>query len=408
MRSGKLCGLFVLGTLSSTAAEAGGLYLQEYGTPAMGAAGAGAQARADDASTAFFNPAGMTRLEQTQTMGGAGILQSDVRFDKDSDTPIAGGNGGQAGGTAPILSLNHAQKITDDLSAGLSLISISGAVLDYNNSWAGRFQNQKVELLTLSIQPTLAYRINEYLSVGAGALILYGNLDADVAVPPPNGTGRVKIRDADDFDAGFVGGILVEPTQQTRFGITYQSKVEPKLGGDVDIQPAGAQAAIDLKLPLAERVQVAAYHEINEQVALLGSFRWENWSKFGNIPVSVEQGSTNVDTGWRDTYGFSLGAQYRPTKKWMLQAGFGYDTSPVSDGNRTAALPIDEQFRYAVGAQYDLTERINLGGSFVYADYGDAKIDSDLLKGSYKNNDLYFFTLNFSYKFGEGPLFSGD
>jgi long-chain fatty acid transport protein len=385
------------------AARAGGLYLQEYGTPAMGAAGAGAQAKADDASTAFFSPAGMPRLEQTQIMSGAGLLHSDVRFDPDADTPIPGNNGGQAGGNAPILSLNHVQKITDKLSAGLSLISISGAALDYNDDWAGRFQNQKIEFLTLSIQPSIAYRINDYLSIGAGALILYANLDANVAVPPPNGTGKVKIKDADDVDAGFVGGLLLEPTERTRFGLTYQSKVEPKLGGDVEIQPIGAQAAIDLKIPLAERVQLGAYHELNDQFALLGSFRWENWSEFGNIPVSVERGSTDVDTGWRDTYGFSLGVHYRPTEKWLLQAGFGYDTSPVSDGNRNASLPIDEQFRYSAGVQYDLTERINMGGAFVYADYGKNKIDSDLLKGDYKDYNLYFFALNLSYKFGTPP-----
>ncbi|MEM7026132.1 MAG: outer membrane protein transport protein [Pseudomonadota bacterium] len=395
---------FLVAVVVSTTAQAGGLYLQEFATSSMGTAGAGAQAKAEDASTAFFNPAGMSRLEQTQTMAGAGVLTSVIRFDQDEDTPIAGGNGGNAGGEAPIVSLNHVQKITDDLSAGLSLISISGAVLDYNDDWAGRFQNQKIEFVTLSMQPSLSYRINDYLSVGAGALVLYANMDAKVAVPPPNGTGRVKIKDADDFDVGFVGGLLLEPTDRTRFGLTYQSKVEPNLGGDVEIEPVGAQAAVDLKIPLAERVQLGGYHAFNDQWAVLGSFRWENWSEFSDIPVSVEQGSTEVKTGWRDTYGFSLGAHYRPTPKLLLQAGFGYDTSPVSDGNRNASIPIDDQFRYSIGAQYDLTDKINVGGAFVYADYGDNKIDSNTLKGKYKDYDLYFFTLNISYKFG-GPIF---
>jgi long-chain fatty acid transport protein len=197
-----LCGL-------ASSAQAGGLYLNEFGTPSMGVAGAGAQAVANDASTSFHNPAGMTRLQESQLMGGIGVLKANTEFDRDPNTPISGNDGGKAGGFGPILGSFGALRVTDDLRLGLNVISISGAVLDYNNDWAGRFQSQEIEFLTLSIQPTLAYRINDYVSVGAGALILYANLNAKTAVPPPNCTGRVKIKDADDFDAGFIGGGLV-------------------------------------------------------------------------------------------------------------------------------------------------------------------------------------------------------
>ena len=86
----------------------------------------------------------------------------------------------------------------------------------------------------------------------------------------------------------------------------------------------------------------------------------------------------------------------------MLQAGFGYDTSPVSDGNRSAALPSDQQLRYATGVQYDLSENLNIGGSFVYVDAGKNKIDSPLLQGQYSDFDVFVFGLNINYKFG-GP-----
>jgi long-chain fatty acid transport protein len=162
----------------------------------------------------------------------------------------------------------------------------------------------------------------------------------------------------------------------------------------------GAEASIDLKIPLAETVRLGAYQELTDRWALLGSLRWENWSQFGNIPVSVEQASATVRTGWRDTYGFSVGVHFRPTEPWLLQAGFGYDTSPVSDKDRSAALPLDRQYRYATGVQYQLNERVNIGASFVYADYGDNKIDGDTLKGQYSDYDLFFFGLNVNYKFG--------
>ena len=85
--------------------------------------------------------------------------------------------------------------------------------------------------------------------------------------------------------------------------------------------------------------------------------------------------------------------------KWLLQLGFSYDTSPVDSDDRTPDMPIDRQIRYATGAQYQWSERLSTGAQFVYADYGNAKIDNDLLKGEYKNNDLFFFSINANWKF---------
>jgi long-chain fatty acid transport protein len=154
-----------------------------------------------------------------------------------------------------------------------------------------------------------------------------------------------------------------------------------------------------------ETVRVGVYQDITEQWAVLGSLRWENWSQFGNLPISTDRGSRTAKTGWHDTYGFNLGVNYRPADQWLLQAGFAYDSSPVSDGNRNAMLPVDRQLRYAAGVQYQWNERVNIGGAFEYADMGDAKIDSNVLKGDYKDNQIFFFGLNVSYKFG---VSSGD
>lgn len=394
-------GFAIAVVLFAPSAQAGGLYLQEFMTPNMGTAAAGAQARADTAATAFENVAGMTRLEHSEFMVGAGLGISDVRFDPDDNTPVPGAGSGQAGSAFPVLSLNYVHKITDDLAAGLGLISVSGSALDYNDDWVGRFQNTKVDLLTLSAVPSLAYRVTDWLSIGAGAQILYGEMDIEAALPTPGpGDGRVKVDDADDVDVGFVGGILLEPREGTRLGITYQSKVEPELSGNVEIQPIGAQAGIDIELPLVETVRVGVYQEITEQWAVLGSFRWENWSQFDNLPITTDRGSAVAQMGWRDTYGFNIGAHYRPADKWLVQAGFAYDTSPVSDGNRNAALPVDRQLRFATGVQYDLNERVNIGGAFEFVDLGDAKIDSRQLTGDYEDNQVFFFGLNLSYKFG--------
>ncbi len=155
---------------------AGGLYINEFGTPSMGTAGAGANAVASDASTSFHNPAGMTRIKGKEVMGTGGLLYATVKFDADSDTPISGGNGGDAGGPAPIVGGFYVHSLSDKWKLGANLITITGAVLDYDDDWTGRYLNTDVTLLTVTFFPSLAYRVNDWLSLGGGPQIMYADL----------------------------------------------------------------------------------------------------------------------------------------------------------------------------------------------------------------------------------------
>jgi long-chain fatty acid transport protein len=168
----------------------------------MGVASAGSQAVASDASTAFHNPAGMTRIKGKELMLTGGVLYSTVKFDKDADTPIDGGNGGDAGGPAPILGQFYVHSLSDRFKLGANLISITGAILDYDDDWTGRYLNTDVTLITVTLNPTLAYRVTDWLSIGGGPQIMYANLEMKLRAPPPNGTGEVKI-DGDDIAFGY-------------------------------------------------------------------------------------------------------------------------------------------------------------------------------------------------------------
>lgn len=386
--------------LSASEAQAGGLYINEFATPSMGTAGAGAEAWANDASTAFalHNPAGMTRVEGHQLSLGAGAGQFDVEFDADSSTPFAGGNGGDAGGFVPLLGSHGVLSLTEDLKVGMSVFSVAGAALDYTGSWAGRYQNQEITMLTVTANPTIAYRLTDWFSLAGGVGITYGNLDMKLAVPLGGGS-RAEI-DGDDIAFGFNAGALFELSPGTRIGVIYVSEQELKFDGDLDVDPVGPNVGSTTKLKLAQAVRVGAYHELNDQWAILGTVGWEDWSAMESLLVNTEGGTAAIPRNWKDTYHFSVGAHYKPVEDWLLQAGFTYDTSPVSAGNRTADMPIDEQFRFAVGAQHELTESMTVGGSFEYIDLGDARIDnSSSLVGDYDTNRAFFFALNASFKF---------
>jgi long-chain fatty acid transport protein len=377
---------------------AGGLYLNEFGTPSMGVAGAGANAVAVDASTSFHNAAGMTRLDGNQLMGTAGLLSATVKFDPDADTPIPGGDGGDAGGPAPIIAGFYVHSLSDKWKLGANLITITGAVLDYDDDWAGRYLNTEVALLTMTFYPSIAYRVNSWLSLGGGPQIMYADLEMKAKVPLPRGDGEVKI-DGTDVAFGFGLGALFEVSERTRFGVVYQSEIEPEFDGDVSLSPPGLEVSTDTKITLARFIKVSGYHELNDQWALLGTVGWENWSEFKDVNIDTSRGTQKIPRNWDDTWKFAAGVHFRPVDKWLLQLGFSYDTSPVDSEDRTPDMPIDRQIRYATGVQYKWSDRLSTGAQFVYADYGKAKIDNDLLKGDYKRNDIFFFALNANWKF---------
>mgnify|MGYP000518942923 CR=1 FL=1 len=394
-----LIGCIVTFFLCPRATVAGGLYISEFGTPSMGVASAGAQAVAGDASTSFHNPAGMTRITGNQIMGTGGFLYSSVEFDPDSDTPIPGGDGGDAGGFAPLLGGFYVHSLSDRWKLGVNLISITGAVLDYDNDWAGRYQNTEVTLLTLTLNPTVAYRVNDWLSVGGGPQMMYADLEIKSKAPPPNGTGDVKI-DGDDLDFGYDFGALIELSPWTRIGILYQSEIEPEFGGDVKIEgPGTIEAGTDTTITLAQFVRVSAFHELNDCWALLGSVGWEDWSAFKDVNISTGRGDQKLSRNWDDTWRVAAGVHYKPAQDWLLQFGMAYDSSPVDKEDRTADMPIDRQIRYAAGLQHQWSDRLSVGGQFVFADYGTAKIRSDLLSGEYDKNHIVFFAMNANWKF---------
>jgi long-chain fatty acid transport protein len=388
----------LLATLLSSQVWAGGLYINEFGTPSMGVAGAGAQAVAADASTAFHNPAGMTHLDDPELMVAGGAFKARAKFDSDGDTPISGGDGGDAGGVAPLFGTFYTHPLGDRWRLGANLISISGAVLDYGNDWTGRYLNTEVTLLTVTFNPTIAYRVTDRLSIGGGPQVIYGELEMKLKAPPPNGDGDVKI-DGDDTAFGWDVGALYELSERTRFGIIYQSEIELEFDGDLKVDPVGLDISTDTKLPLAQFVRLSGYHELNDQWALLGTVGWEDWSTMNKITISAQQGNAAIPRKWKDTYKFSAGVHYRPAQEWLFQLGFTYDTSPVDDDDRTPDMPMDRQIRYAAGVQHEWSDTVTVGGQFVYADYGKGEIDNQFLKGDYKSNDIFFLGLNANWKF---------
>jgi long-chain fatty acid transport protein len=255
--------------LGADAALAGGLYVPIIGTPTTGTSGAGANARAADASTAVENPAGMTRLDDHQLVTSLAPGFADVQFDVD-ESPAGGGDGGQQGGFVPISSNQYVHKLSDRWRLGLSLLSISGAGLDPNNDWAGRNEVTEESLLTLTLAPTAAFRVCDWLSVGGGVGITYGRLDMKLRLPfGVLGEPTLKLKDMDDVAVAPIASILLEPLDNLRIGVLYQGETDLHLKGKGRL--GGMESNLKLNLPLAQAVRSSILFAPTERVTLLGS-----------------------------------------------------------------------------------------------------------------------------------------
>ena len=401
--------------------NAAGLWLYEQGTPDVGTANAGVVARASDAATASVNPAGMTRLKESQAMVAIQPIYGDMTFDVDTSS-FGGGDGGNGVGWVPSGGLFYVHSLSNDLKLGFSAGSYLGLGIDFNDDWAGRYYATKNELITAFAQGSAAYRVNDWLSVGAGAAFVYGELEYEAAVNNlldalPD--GQLEFDDTDTTGAVMLG-VLTEPRTDTRIGLTFISKVElefsdnnkfsgtgPLLNAAMNLSGLrGSTTQLDFTLP--RQLMLSALHELNNKFSIEANFGWQNWSEFGQVGLSLggpNASSLKVDANFSDTWHCALGARYRLDPKWSVSTGVAYDSSPVSNSDRTVAMPLDRQYRIGMGLQYALRNDVTLGVAYEYMDAGDAPVNQSggPLRGDFEGDldsaDFHFFALNANWKF---------
>jgi len=389
--------LVTTSSLVSTSAWAGGLYVNEFATSVQANGGNGRGAWVTDASAALHNPASMTRLDDHSIASGFSLLIGQVEFDADSNSPSGTGNGGNQAGLAPIATLNYVHKISDRIRLGFSAFSISGSILDPSNDWAGRFQLTEISLLTLSLTPTVAVRVTDWLSIGGGPVVTYGVLNWDLKADVGGGVEEyVRMDNLDDWQAAGRVGLLLHPSDELGIAVYYQSKTDFNLDGTID-GPVGLTPDLKLDLPLPQFVEVSGYWQATKKVALLATFGWEDWSEADDLSVTLGPVTTGAATGFIDTYKMGIGANYQLTDEWLLQTGVTYDTSALKNKDRTVALPIDQQVRFAFGAQHQWSEALTLGLSFVYVNLGQGEVDKSTVRGDYDKNHAFVFGLTVAY-----------
>lgn len=348
--------------VATASANAGGFAVHEQSAYAQGTSFAGIAA-GGALSSMFWNPATMTQFGGVQ---GEASVSGIISFA--SNNPTAGsflvlGGTSNTADEALVPSGYFSYQINPDLWVGMSLNSPFGLSVSFPDLWAGRdYAAGDTFLHTYNATPSIAYRINDWISVGAGVQIQYANarLSRGVSVPFPR-IGFIPVGDAvlsgNGWGYGFTAGVTLTPTPTTTIGLGYRSQMNQKIDGTLAfaltaLPSSTSSASTTLNLP--DMVSLGIRQRVNPQLTLLGTVEWTNWSRIGTAVVSGAPFPTSLPFEFKDGWLFSLGAEYQWTDRLTVRGGLGYEISPITDDVRIPILPDNDRFWLSVGASYEI------------------------------------------------------
>ena len=409
--------------LAVSTAYAAGFQLTEQSSLGLGRAYAGAGIVGDDLSAVHYNPAGMTLLEGTRVQAGFTWIALNADIDG-----VAGQseNGRLKGQAIPTGYVTH--QVNDNLWLGFAMSVPYGMGTEYGKDWWGADRGTNAKIYTFDMNPNIAWKVNDLISVGAGVSVQYAKADLGMGMM---GMANGEI-DADSWDWGFNLGIMLSPTDTMRFGLSYRSSIKHNAEGDFTISgqlPSrlgfdGLTFASKATVETPDTVMLTGTWEATPDLRLSGLIRWANWSNFDvltiensipsmiggvglpvhgmTIPVSSILGKVDVQNNWQDTWLFSVGADYRINDAFTVRGGIAYETSPIDDETtRMAVIPDTDRLWLSLGATYHFNKQLqfDMGATYLMG-VGDMDLYSNGEKiGEYQSLDAYLVGFQAQYRF---------
>ena len=405
------------GLMAGSPVQAGGFSTPTFGAPGWGRAFGGGSLFKNDPAAAYNNPAAMAFIDQSvaqMTVNYARInikfkgkaygydgnelrnAEVDPVFGDITQTDVRGGDGGEGGFTAWVPTGFMVIPINDQFSFGLSQVVPQGMRTTWDQDWKGRDFAVDTKIETVGLTGSLAYKVNEQFSVGAGVIVqrsqgfVSQNIDllgaAAVAgvLPVPPGVGdalmRVKV---DNTSVGWFAGIEWKPTLQDSIGLNYHAKIKNKMEGKYNIradealygmmttevlpgqtlvslaypglvlQPDGANASTQLDIPATASVDWV--HEFNDRLTLGASITWTQWSSFESLTLKSDGNLiVAIPYNYKDSWMYSLGGDYRLTDQLTLRAGVALDQTPTRNSTRDPRIPDGDRIFASLGFGYDI------------------------------------------------------
>ena len=402
----------------ATQTYAAGFQLSEQSAIQMGRAMAGAGVVGDDLSAVHYNPAGMTLLSGTRMQATGTWVAVNLDYEGDSGQSE---NGRLKGQIIPAGFITH--QINDSLWAGLGLTVPYGMGTEYGEGWEGKSRGTESMILTFDINPNLAWKVNEKLSVGGGVSLQYAKAEL--------GSGRIVSENGHTINSNVKGdswawgwnvGVMFQPVETVRLGLAYRSHIAHNADGHTTLSNvpnallnpyapgvSNLRSDMEVRIKTPDTVTLSATWEATDALRLSGTARWSKWSNFRSLNVQnldlagTKLGTTVVENNWDDTWFFSVGADYKLNGQWTVRGGVAYDQGPVENQYRMAVIPDTDRVWFSGGASYKYTDNLTfdfgatyikgVGDTDLYDKVGGKKI------GEFKSLDSYIFSAQMQYLF---------
>ena len=369
--------------MCASAASAAGFQLTEQSVAGMGRAHAGAGIVGDDVSAIHFNPAGMTLLHGLQTTVAGTYVSLDIDY-KGLDGERENGRDKPASIPAAFLSY----QVNDSLWLGLAITSPYGMRIRYGSDWAENQRGISGSVTTVDINPNIAWKVNDYISLGGGVSALWTHSKIKSGIPSGNGDGQFEYKGS-DWMFTYNLGLMVTPTEDLRFGVSYRSSAHVTARGDYYIRGnkfMNGEGDVNGRLQTPETVYISATWKPIQRLRLSGLARWANWKKFENMRFSMDNSddlqktangqylsatlphmanalqkglaNVNIQNDWKAAWLFSLGADLDVTDQWTVRGGIALETDPIKQQNlRTALIPDTKRLWLTCGLSWKPTPK---------------------------------------------------
>lgn len=367
----------------ASAAWSNGIALNEQTASSFGTAYAGRSSSALDASTIYGNPAGLSRIARTEVSGGFALIDVKDRI-SDAKGEAPGTNNGDSVPLTAIPFGYVAVPIDQRFTFGLGFYVPFGLVNEYEKSFQGRYHATYSKVQVTTLQPTIAYRIDQHVSIGGGLTLnrIDNNLQTDLATGALNGGKDTHITiKGKDTAVGANLGVLVDLADATTWGLSYHSKIVFHAYGNTEVSGTPSAFNLDgtyknrIDTTMPESVDTSLTHHFDQQwTGYLGT-TWTRWSRIprteavnsGVSPLGLQLGfgTFGDDFKFHDTWSAAVGASYQYSRQWSLRGGYAYDQSPARNANRNVRVPVGNRKALTLGAGYapnpDLTVDIAFG-----------------------------------------------
>lgn len=423
--------LVCLALAQPLSAQAAGFYLQESSVSSLGSAFAGSTVRIDDASTVFFNPAGMTDLERKKHVSaGVHILSLESNIEDNGTSNPPSGTGAISGSDSPYgleevpnFYFAAPTSFNEKMWFGFGVNAPFGLKNEYDEDWFGRYDSTKTDLQVINYSGVLAYEVNDKLSIGGGIDIQDANATLEAAARATK--DGLSVLTGDDVSWGYNVGLTYKPQPGTEIGAHYRSAITHELEGYIGAFGTGGadfRAAGRAGLDLPDILTLGAAHDLDEKWTIMGQFTWFGWNNFDAITATTDESVvvpslgklvpagdqvSSVKQAYQNTIAIAVGAEYAYSDKWTLRAGYQFDETPTTDEYRTTRTPDGDRNWLTLGATYNINDQVALDMAAAYINVAKEDISlsrngSGALESSIEATneaDIGIFSIGFNYKF---------